>query len=176
MSIVYLLSGSNLGNRWENICNAEREIRKLELLINSLSPVFESPSWGFDHPKAFLNQAMEISTSLKPKALLKELLDIERHLGRVRNKNGYEARVIDIDILFYDDLIIEDKELILPHPRVHLRRFALLPLSKIKATLVHPAYNKNISELLKDCRDDSTVTEYAEGIDAVKKGDQANAI
>jgi len=176
MSIVYLLSGSNLGKRWENLYNAEKEIRKLEVELISLSPVFESPAWGFEHPEAFLNQAIELRTSLKPKVLLESLLNIENILGRTRNNNGYEARVIDIDILFYDDLIINESDLIIPHPRLHLRRFALLPMSKLNAALVHPLYNKTISDLMYACEDKSIVNEYPEEILIDRKGGKANAV
>ena len=176
MSIVYLLSGSNLGNRWENLCNAVAAIKQLTGEITHLSPVYESPAWGFDHPKAFLNQAIQLTTKLSPNAILQSILDIETRLGRKRNNAGYEARIIDIDILFYDNLIIDTKDLIIPHPRLHERRFALLPLLAIDAGFVHPVMNKNINEMLEACHDQSPVYEYKEQETCSEKGGNANAI
>jgi deoxyguanosine kinase len=160
MSIAYLLSGSNLGNRWENLCNAAAAIRRLEVKVEQLSPVYESPAWGFDHPEAFLNQAIKLTTSLSPDDLLKCILEIENQLGRKRSAGGYEARTIDIDILFYDDRIINSNDLIIPHPRLHLRKFALVPISTIDNDLIHPGFNKSIGQLLKECQDQSQIQAY----------------
>lgn len=162
MSIAYLLSGSNLGNRAGNLQRAVSFIQRGAGNI-SCSPVYESPSWGFEHPIPFLNQVIELQTSLSPSSLLHMLLKIERECGRTRSGNGYEARTLDIDILFYDDIIIDSAELSIPHPRLHLRRFALMPLSVIAPDLKHPVTGKSIRELLNECPDDSIVTEFTVG-------------
>ncbi|RLD76293.1 MAG: 2-amino-4-hydroxy-6-hydroxymethyldihydropteridine diphosphokinase [Bacteroidetes bacterium] len=160
MSIAYLLSGSNLGDRAGNLQSAITYIGKLAGEIVECSSVFESSSWGFDHPTPFLNQTLKVKTSLEPHELLKTLLKIEDKCGRVRrNIEEYESRTLDIDILFYDDLVIEDPDLTIPHPLLHLRRFTLLPLSTIAAGLVHPILHKSVKELLDACPDDSLVTE-----------------
>ncbi len=160
MSIAYLLSGSNLGDRAENLQNAITYIGKLGGEIVECSSVFESSSWGFDHPTPFLNQTLKVKTSLEPHELLKTLLKIEDKCGRIRrNIEEYESRTLDIDILFYDDLVIEDPDLTIPHPLLHMRRFTLLPLSTIAAGLVHPILHKSVKELLDACPDNSLVTE-----------------
>ena len=159
MSIAYLLSGSNQGNRAGILKNALDQINKLAGKVIECSAVYESPSWGFDHPSSFLNQAIKLETSLEPEALLQTLLHIELNFGRVRDKGSehYQARTLDIDILLYDDIIIEREDLVLPHPRMHLRRFALEPLREIEPELVHPKMGKNISELLNLCTDESKI-------------------
>jgi len=160
MSIAYLLSGSNLGDRAANLQSAMALIMEHAGKITGYSAVFESPAWGFEHPAPFLNQAIEIETSLSAELLLSTLLGIERKCGRKRSGGGYEARTLDIDILFYDDIIIETADLSIPHPRLQLRRFALLPMSVIAPGLQHPLLGKSIRELLDECPDDSIVTEF----------------
>jgi 2-amino-4-hydroxy-6-hydroxymethyldihydropteridine diphosphokinase len=88
---------------------------------------------------------------------LKAILQIEKKMGRLRNKNGYESRIIDIDILYFNDENIHQPDLIIPHPRLHQRRFTLLPLTEIAGDLMHPVYHEKNSELLKRCRDKSFV-------------------
>jgi len=161
MSIAYLLSGSNQGDRPGNLQKAISKIRELAGEITNCSPVFESPSWGFDHPSPFLNQAIEIDTGLSPMELLECVLDIENKCGRQRNRiDEYEARTLDIDILFYEDLILDTPQLTIPHPRLQMRRFALLPLSTIAGHLQHPRLNTSIDSLLQHCPDDSIVVQY----------------
>jgi 2-amino-4-hydroxy-6-hydroxymethyldihydropteridine diphosphokinase len=163
MSIAYLLSGSNQGDRSRNLINAISYINKLAGELIECSPLFESPAWGFDHPTPFLNQALKLKTSLDPEALLQTLLLIEIKCGRVRNNNGqYAARTLDIDILFYDDSIIETEGLEIPHPRVHLRRFALIPLSAIAPQLIHPGLGKSVQDLLLECPDKSIVRKFTD--------------
>ena len=171
MSIAYLLTGSNQGKSYEQLCNALNALRCVGDTLR-VSPVYESPSWGFDHPTPFLNQAIELDTQLEPEDLLLKLLEIEKALGRTRSSQGYEARSIDIDILFYDKLIYESDTLIIPHPRLHLRRFALKPMSNIAGELIHPSLNKSIYDLLADCTDDSQVLEYQTEEFAATQGGQ----
>lgn len=162
MSIAYLLLGSNLGNRRVHLCNAEEAIKRAAGKILRSSDVFESPAWGFDDPRAFLNQALKLETPMEAYPLLKTILDIESKLGRERSTNTYKARNIDIDILFYDDIIINQQDLIIPHPRLHLRRFVLEPLSSIAGDYIHPSLKKSVNELLECCPDDSEVKLYNE--------------
>ena len=162
---AYLLTGSNLGDRAARLQEAADRIGSLAGDILKRSPVYETPPWGFDHPIAFLNQALEVKTDHSPAELLTILLGIERSLGRTRNKGTYEARTIDIDILLYDDIILNTKDLVIPHPRMHLRRFTLKPLADIAPGIIHPVLGKNVAELLRDCRDKDTIrkpdeTEY----------------
>ncbi len=158
MSFVYLLLGSNLGDRKENLSNARLLIEKRAGEIRLLSFVYETEAWGFtEKTENFFNQTMQISTSLSPLNLLDELLSIEKELGRERKTSGFESRNIDIDILFYDDQIINTERLTLPHPRLHLRRFTLEILCEIAPALVHPIFKKDIKTLLKECADDKKV-------------------
>ncbi len=161
MSTAYLLTGSNLGKREAHLKQAIEDIILAAGTIIRCSPVYESPPWGFEHPAPFLNQALEIATPLSPDELLKSLLSIEKKHGRERNGSGYQARSLDIDILFYEKLVVEKQDLQLPHPRLHLRRFALRPLADIAPELHHPLLNKPVSQLLDECTDRSTVTAYS---------------
>jgi len=161
MSIAYLLSGSNQGDRAAILQSANDYISEIAGDILHCSPMFESPPWGFDHPTSFINQAIKLQTPLEPQALLELLLEIENKCGRVRNAGpGYQARTLDIDILFYDDRIIKTAELDIPHPSLHIRRFTLLPLSRIAPDLKHPVLGKSITELLNECKDNGMVNEY----------------
>lgn len=173
MSIAYLLSGSNQGNRSKNLQKAVSYLDDLAGEVSKCSPVFESPAWGFDHPTPFLNQALELKTSLSPDELLKSILQIEEKCGRLRAEGGgYEARTLDIDILFFDDLVIDTAELTIPHPRLHLRRFALLPLSLIAGELIHPTLDKPISELLMACPDTAHVSQIEDSCCACRKKEE----
>lgn len=161
MSTAYLLTGSNLGKREVHLKDALKDIILKAGTILRCSPVYESPPWGFEHPVPFLNQALEIATPLSPGELLNALLSIEKKHGRERKSNGYSARSLDIDILFYENMVVNEQELQLPHPRLHLRRFALLPLADIAPRLFHPVLKKPVSELLNECTDPSRVLTYS---------------
>lgn len=162
MSIAYLLTGSNQGDRQGYLQQAVSYLNKLAGKVTKCSPVYESPAWGFEHPSPFLNQALELQTDLSPIELLHEILTIENKCGRLRQDlDRYEARTLDIDILFFDNLVLDSKELVVPHPRLHLRRFGLLPLSIIAGDLVHPVHGKTIIALLSTCNDKSEVSEFA---------------
>ena len=121
--------------------------------------MYESEPWGFDSQTWFLNIALRGDTSLDPKALLKELLLIEKELGRIRipGSTGYESREIDIDIVFYSDFIIDTPDLVVPHPRMAQRLFVLVPLCEIAPAFIHPVLGKSIRLLLSECDDTSRV-------------------
>ncbi|MBO5811138.1 MAG: 2-amino-4-hydroxy-6-hydroxymethyldihydropteridine diphosphokinase [Bacteroidales bacterium] len=158
----FILLGSNMGDREVVLDNAIKEIEKRCGRIVNKSSLYESEPWGFNTDLYFLNQAIAVETELEPHDLLKELLTIEAELGRRRNENhiGYESRPIDLDIIYIDDMINEDEDLILPHPRMHLRRFVLVPLSEISPDFVHPILKETNSNLLDRCEDQSEVRLY----------------
>jgi len=154
---TYLSLGSNLGNRPYFLQKAVFMIGKSIGTITQLSSVYETPSWGFTS-KDFLNVCMEIATSLSPEDLLTSLLDIESQLGRERSSPGeYTDRTIDIDILYYNSLILKTDTLQLPHPELHTRRFVLGPLADIAPQFYHPVLQKDTRNLLQECKDDSVL-------------------
>jgi len=152
-----LLTGSNVGNRLENLNTAKELLLGDELcsLIDS-SSVYETGAWGNTDQSAFLNQAIAVKTSLRPFELLRKILTIEKHMGRERNKK-WEPRLIDMDIIFFDDEVIESDSLVLPHPYVHERKFALVPLAEIIPDWVHPVFQKTVLALLKEVNDELEV-------------------
>jgi 2-amino-4-hydroxy-6-hydroxymethyldihydropteridine diphosphokinase len=153
MAITYLMTGSNLGDKANNLKIARKAIEnELGTLIGS-SSISESEPWGFNHPEYFLNQLFVIQTSFRAQELLEKILQIEEGMGRIRKSGEYSARTIDIDILFYDDLIINTEQLTIPHPKIAVRRFVLLPLMEIDTSLVHPVTGLTIWEMYRDCRD-----------------------
>jgi 2-amino-4-hydroxy-6-hydroxymethyldihydropteridine diphosphokinase len=148
LHIVYLALGTNLGNRPANL-KAARDALSPQMSIKAKSHVYETPPWGYTDQPAFLNQVLKVETYLVPEALLKHLKRLEVALGRVPSiQNG--PRLIDIDILFYDDLVMNTPELVIPHPRLHERNFVLVPLNDVAPDLVHPELKKNIQELLSN--------------------------
>ena len=121
--------------------------------IISQSPIYQSEPWGFNAKQMFLNQSVMVKTELEPHAVLEHCLQIESELGRTRSGNGYEPRTIDIDIIFYGSRIINQPDLKVPHPLMHLRNFVLRPLCDIAPDFVHPTLNKAISQLASECED-----------------------
>ncbi len=162
--LSFILLGSNMGNREELLNEAIEQIGLRCGKVVLKSSLYESEPWGFNTDLYFLNQAIAIESNLEPHDLLKELLAIEAELGRTRNENhkGYESRPIDLDIIYIDDLINEDDDLILPHPRLHLRRFVLMPLCEISPDYVHPILKETNSSLLEKCEDNSEVLLFNE--------------
>ena len=157
MNKVYLGLGTNLGDRKRNLLAATEQIKaKIGNVVKS-SSVYETAPWGFEADTDFLNMVVEVETKLAPSDVLKMILAIESHLGRERTQDRYSSRIIDIDILFYDDLILEEKSLKIPHRLIHERRFVLAPLNEISPELIHPVLNKSISVLLEQCRDRTKV-------------------
>lgn len=145
---VYLALGSNLGNRLANLKNAISNLPP-QMEVKRKSLVYETPPWGHADQPPFLNQVVMVHSYMEPENLLSHLKRLETVLGREPTfENG--PRVIDIDILFYDDVIIDSPPLVIPHPRLHHRGFVLVPLNEIAPELVHPVLGKSIGELLLD--------------------------
>ncbi len=130
--------------------------------IEKSSSVYETQPWGFVHDTPFLNQLIIAGTLLEPLEVMQTILNIENNLGRVRKKDHYSARTIDIDILFYDNRIINEKDLVIPHPQLHKRRFALEPLAEVEPGLVHPVLKKTVTTLLSECDDPMNVNNYTQ--------------
>ena len=155
MEICYLLLGSNSGNRLSYLLQAAKAVDMFAGPVLRYSSVFETEPWGFDDTKAFLNQVLEIRTDLQAAELLEKILDAETRLGRLRiaDAKGYESRTIDIDLLFYGQHIIDQPGLTIPHPRLHLRKFTLVPLAEIAPDLFHPVLKNTIIQLERICPD-----------------------
>ncbi|HQT21751.1 MAG: 2-amino-4-hydroxy-6-hydroxymethyldihydropteridine diphosphokinase [Sphingobacteriales bacterium 17-39-43] len=153
MYITYLLLGSNLGNRRKYIKSAISEIEAKLGSIAQRSSIYQTASWGKHDQPDFLNQVIELKTILKPQDLLSGILSIEADLGRKRVEK-WGSRIIDIDILLYEDQVINEAELIIPHPYLAFRRFCLMPLFEIAPEFIHPVLKKNIQELLLELSDD----------------------
>ncbi|MDX2443903.1 MAG: 2-amino-4-hydroxy-6-hydroxymethyldihydropteridine diphosphokinase [Bacteroidales bacterium] len=151
--MIAILLGSNIGDRFLALEKAKLLIR--ERVNNQIieSSVFESEPWGFQDEINFLNQVICVETKLPPHDLLEELLAIEKEMGRMRSRSGYQSRVIDLDILLYNDLIVSDDKLKIPHPRLHERRFTLEPLNELLPDFIHPVLGRTVNELLNDCQD-----------------------
>jgi len=177
MKEVFILLGSNRGNRKDFLAKGIQMISEQAGKLLKKSSVYETEPWGFDDPTSFLNQVVEIETSLSPGELLEQLLDIETKLGRIRpfsgcgcgvpvlppgsqqplsdnqGGQGYAGRTIDLDILFYGNKLVFTDSLMIPHPRLHERLFTLVPLNEIAPGFIHPVLKKKVSGLLNECRD-----------------------
>lgn len=149
MSTVYLSLGSNLGNREEIIKSSINLINEQIGEVTKVSDIYETEPWGFTSANKFINVAIEITTQLSPNEVSDIVHRIEFDLGRRRNPNAnsYEDRVIDIDILLFDNIISDDKYLTLPHPKMHLREFVILPLCEIAPNLIHPVLGITIKDI-----------------------------
>ncbi|MBC5772814.1 2-amino-4-hydroxy-6-hydroxymethyldihydropteridine diphosphokinase [Pontibacter sp. KCTC 32443] len=159
MPKLYLLLGGNLGDRTLYLQQARESIAAQVGSIKQASALYETAAWGKTDQPSFLNQVLEVETILGPEQVLQTINTIEHDLGRERLEH-WGARVIDIDILFYDNLVQQTQRLTIPHPQLHLRRFTLLPLQEIAPGLVHPVFQQSIAELLQQCPDELEVKKY----------------
>ncbi|MFD0993758.1 2-amino-4-hydroxy-6-hydroxymethyldihydropteridine diphosphokinase [Tenacibaculum geojense] len=157
--ITYLSLGTNQGNKLENLQKAINIIANKVGAVLKIASVYKTPSWGYEG-EDFLNTCIKVSTYLPPEALMRTLLKIEKELGRVRqdSNKGYSDRLIDIDILLFDDEIIFSKTLIVPHPRMLERKFALAPLAEIARNVIHPIEKKHLYICLENCLDTSEIS------------------
>lgn len=157
MAEVFLSLGSNIGDRASYLAQAVVEISIHTGLVIKQSALYETAAWGFVS-QAFLNQIILIKTTLLPENLIISCLEIERKLGRQRvSDSGYSPRVIDIDVLFYNNLVYISPSIEVPHPLLHERRFVLVPFCEIAPKFIHPVLNKSVSDLLNECPDLSAV-------------------
>ncbi len=158
MNVATLLLGCNLGNCESTFVETLRQLEKNCGKLIAQSSLYKTAPWGYSEQNDFLNQVVIIETNLTPHELLNKTIEIEVELGRLRKiVNG--PRTIDIDILFYNDLEVITNDLIIPHPRLHLRKFTLIPLNEIIPDYTHPTLNKTIAQLLMECGDDLNVYE-----------------
>lgn len=153
MNTAYILLGSNEGDRLQHLSNALELIEQQAGTLIKQSDIYVTLAWGYREQPDFLNQVICIETQLSPQQLLKQLLDIEKTLGRIRSGTKWLQRIIDLDILFYNDLILKEELLCIPHPFLQERKFVLIPLEEIAAKLVHPVFKKNITTLIAECND-----------------------
>lgn len=149
MHTVYLSTGSNLGNRENYLLQAEDAITEFVGHIDARSSIIETAPWGKTDQPHFLNRVLRVKTKLPPVFLMETLLEIEQDMGRNRAEK-WGPRIIDIDVLFFDDRIISEAGLSVPHPHLHEREFVLKPLAEIAPLLVHPAMKKTMAELLQE--------------------------
>jgi len=151
MNRVYLSLGTDLGNKRAHLLQAVGYIAEKIGTISSLSSVYETKPWGFESENDFLNMMVCVETTLSPTEVLDFTQAVEKAMGRTKKTGGsYCDRIIDIDLIAYDDLIIRTEKLQLPHPLFHRRRFVLEPFNEIAPDYVHPVLQKKVSELLKE--------------------------
>jgi 2-amino-4-hydroxy-6-hydroxymethyldihydropteridine diphosphokinase len=152
MSKVYFSIGSNKGNRSGLINEA---IDKIDIIIGKVvlkSSIYETKSWGFNSNN-FYNICILLESTLTPELILNKILTIEKDMGRLKTTDQYSDRFIDIDILFFDNMIVNSKSLEIPHPRIQLRKFVLIPMLELTPDLIHPILNKSIRQLELECVD-----------------------
>ena len=159
MNKVYLQLGSNLGERAKVISDAVKKISESIGKVSTLSQVYESTPWRVDGQANYLNQMLEVKTIFSAQDILAAILKIEKDLGRVRIEKWGE-RLIDIDIIFFNNDIIETAELCIPHRHMHERNFVLVPLHEIAPNFFHPKYKKTVAQLYNESRDSEKVVEY----------------
>lgn len=160
---TFLLLGSNQGQRAELLTRAVAEIHQRVGKVTGRSSVYETAAWGKEDQSPFLNQVVEIQTNLMPDQLLLITQTIEKSLGRVRETH-WGPRLIDIDILFYGDHLVNLPNLTIPHPAIAARRFTLVPMHELDANWVHPVFKETIAELLDRCEDNLEVRKLDGGI------------
>lgn len=155
METCYILFGSNMGDKEQTFAEARLLINNRCGRVTKVSSAYFSEPWGFEADEWFLNVVLEVETEMEPETLLRQLLDIEAELGRVRHpeKEGYSSRTADLDLLYYGNRVINTPFLTVPHPRLHRRRFTLLPLCEVAPDFVHPVIGLTQTALLERCAD-----------------------
>lgn len=153
MERLYLLLGGNLGDK-KQIFSHTINLLKTEIgSIETISSIYETEPWGFQSDDLFWNQALVLLTDFSPYECLEKIHQIEKKIGRIRTNHQYTSRIIDIDILFYNDLVMDEPELQIPHPRMIERNFVLVPLAEIAPEKFHPVFRKTVDQMLADCQD-----------------------
>jgi 2-amino-4-hydroxy-6-hydroxymethyldihydropteridine diphosphokinase len=159
MNKAYLLLGSNMGNSRQQLLAANKLVKKNIGSIIRQSKLYVTAAWGNTNQPDFLNQVIVVETVFNAAALIKAILSIEKEMGRIRTtKNA--PRIIDIDILFFNKDVIQEKDLIIPHPEIQNRRFVLVPLNELSPNLVHPLLKKTVHQLLQSCPDTLDVKKF----------------
>jgi 2-amino-4-hydroxy-6-hydroxymethyldihydropteridine diphosphokinase len=151
-----LLLGSNVGKKAQNLKIAKNLIEQEAGHLIRLSSVYRTEPWGNSSQDLFYNQVLLVETDLLPSSLLEKILSIEMQMGRIRDQK-WGPRLIDIDILDYNGQIIQNSELIVPHPFMHERMFTLIPLKEIASEWKHPVFHKTVSQLIQECKDTNKV-------------------
>lgn len=145
--------GTNLGNKTLNLNHALSQIEKNIGLIAQKSSIYETKPWGYQSFNNFLNQVVQVETTQSAPEVLRKLLQIEKSMGRNRDNLGYQDRTIDLDIIFFNEDEVAEQDLIVPHPKMHLRAFILEPMCEIQPNFVHPVFKKSIATLLTELKE-----------------------
>lgn len=158
MNCTCLLLGTNLGDYQNNLNKAVFLLNENIGRINEISSVYKTEPWGYKSENWFYNMVLKLETSLDVFSVFEKINEIEKVMGRrAKTGKGYSDRLIDIDILFYDELIVNCPELQVPHKQLHLRKFTLTPLAEICPEFIHPVLNKTIQQLFYECNDEGKV-------------------
>ena len=157
MHKVFLGIGGNIGDKQLNFIKVVHLISATLGEILEFSSIFETPPWGFISEDHFWNQVLLIETDFEPEKLLEGIHEIESEFGRKRERGKYASREMDIDILYSDDIYLETEELIIPHPRIHSRKFVLVPLVEIAPDFKHPLFRLTNLQMLENCKDESVI-------------------
>jgi 2-amino-4-hydroxy-6-hydroxymethyldihydropteridine diphosphokinase len=157
---IFLLLGTNLGDRDGNLGQARQKVIDEAGKITGFSSIYKTAAWGNVDQPDFYNQVIEIETRLDPHQLLEKLLEIEKNMGRVRGEK-WGPRMIDLDILFFDQQVINAPFLIVPHPGIPNRKFTLVPLEELTPAFQHPVSGKTVRTLLEECQDQTLVVKLA---------------
>ena len=150
---VYIILGSNIEDRFFYLSEAGQLLSERVGRVTLESSIYETEVWGFEHPVLFLNKVLCVKTNIEPLELLQITQQIEIELGRTQKGGDYKARTIDIDLLFYDDIVFNSTALNIPHPQIQNRKFELIPLVEIAPDFVHPKLKRTMLELLSVCTD-----------------------
>lgn len=157
MNVAFLSLGGNLSPRSAYLLKSREAIEQQCGQIMAASPVYQTEAWGSDSQKKYLNQVVQLNTPLSAMALMQKLGEIEASLGRVRGSERNADRTVDLDILFFNQEIYDEQDLQIPHPRLHLRKFVLIPLHNLVPDFVHPVFKKNVHSLLHENNDTLSV-------------------
>ncbi|MBN2348611.1 MAG: 2-amino-4-hydroxy-6-hydroxymethyldihydropteridine diphosphokinase [Bacteroidales bacterium] len=153
MHEIIILLGSNAGNRLHIFDQTKTFLERLLGPVINSSAIYETEPWGFDADETFLNQVVIFHSEIKPLEVLTGILEIENRFGRQRHGNTYEPRTLDIDILFVGNTTLKSKMLTIPHPKLQMRKFTLVPLAEIIPEFIHPVLKKSVGQLLSECAD-----------------------
>jgi len=159
MTGIYLLLGTNLGNRFANLQRAKEILTSHVIIVKRESKIYETAAWGVSEQPSFLNQVIEVDTGKSPERTLKICQMIEDQMGRIRTEK-WGARLIDIDILYFNSHEYSTEQLTIPHPEIPNRRFTLIPMAELAPNMIHPSLNKTQEELLVACQDSLEVHLY----------------